>query len=159
MYSKGKQRRNSMSTFKIRLVTAPNQDTFYRRMNVPRESYVDITETNRVQLKHGGNKWKAHLSASDPDYIKEKQDLISGLVFNSRKDAEIFMKPCYFMRFDKSGNVIESKEQKEEYWYDEDDGEDSQGNFYVSVVTDNEEKAIKIGAERRSMRLAQKNGL
>ena len=62
-----------MSTFKIRLVTAPNQDTFYRRMNVPRESYVDITETNRVQLKHGGNKWKAHLSASDPNYIKEKQ--------------------------------------------------------------------------------------
>ena len=46
-----------------------------------------------------------------------------------------------------------------EYWYDEDDGEDSQGNFYVSVVTDNEEKAIKIGAERRAMRLAQKNGL
>ena len=75
------------------------------------------------------------------------------------EDAEIFMKPCYFMRFDKSGNVIEFKERKEEYWYDEDDGEDSQGNFYVSVVTDNEEKAIKIGAERRAMRLAQKNGL
>ena len=51
------------------------------------------------------------------------------------------------------------KERKEEYWYDEGDGEDSQGNFYVSVVTDNEEKAIKIGAERRAMRLAQKNGL
>ena len=93
MYSKEKNKGGiPMSTFKIRLVTAPNQDTFYRRMNVPRESYVDITETNRVQLKHGGNKWKAHLSASDPNYIKEKQDLISGLVFNSRKDAEIFMK-------------------------------------------------------------------
>ena len=75
------------------------------------------------------------------------------------EDAEIFMKPCYFMRFDKGGNVIEFKERKEEYWYDEGDGEDSQGNFYVSVVTDNEEKAIKIGAERRAMRLAQKNGL
>ena len=75
------------------------------------------------------------------------------------EDAEIFMKPCYFMRFDKGGNVIEFKEQKGEYWYDEDDGEDIQGNFYVSVVTDNAEKAIKIGAERRAMRLAQKNGL
>ena len=81
-----------MSTFKIRLVTAPNQNTFYRRMNVPRESYVDVTETNRLTLKNGCTKWKAHLSASDPAYIKEKQDLISGLVFNSRKDAEIFMK-------------------------------------------------------------------
>lgn len=85
-------KKKAISTYKIRLVTAPNQNTFYRRMNVPRESYVDITETNRVQLKHGGSKWKAHLSASDPDYIKEKQELIAGLVFNSRKDAEIFMK-------------------------------------------------------------------
>ena len=75
------------------------------------------------------------------------------------EDAEIFMKSCYFMRFDKCGNVIEFEEEKDEYWYDEDDGEDSQGNFYVSVVTDDEEKAIKIGAEKRAMRLAQKNGL
>ena len=81
-----------MSTFKIRLVTAPNQNTFYRRMNVPRESYVDITETNRLTLKNGCTKWKAHLTASNPEYIKEKQELIAGLVFSSRKDAEIFMK-------------------------------------------------------------------
>ena len=81
-----------MSTYKIRLVTAPNQDTFYRRMNVPRESYVDMTDTNRIKLKHGCNKWKTYLTASDPEYIKEKKDLISGLVFNSRKDAELFIK-------------------------------------------------------------------
>ena len=55
--------------------------------------------------------------------------------------------------------VVHFKEQKESYLYNENDGEDSQGNFYVSVITDNEEKAIKIGAERRAMRLAQKNGL
>lgn len=75
------------------------------------------------------------------------------------EDAEIFMKSCYFMRFDKGGNVIELVEQKEECWYGESDGEDIQGNFYVSVVTDNAEKAIKIGAERRAIRLAQKNRL
>ena len=75
------------------------------------------------------------------------------------ENAEIFMKPCYFMRFDNGGNVIELAERKGEYYYDEDDGEDNQGNFYVSVVTDNPEKAVKIGAERRAMRLAQKNGL
>ena len=93
MYSrKFKKEEFIMSTYKIRLVTGPNQNTFYRRMNVPRESYVDITETNRVTLKHGCNKWKAHLSAADPDYIKEKRDLISGLVFNSRQDAEQFLK-------------------------------------------------------------------
>lgn len=81
-----------MSTFKIRLVTAPNADTFYRRMDVPRESYVDMTDTNRIKLKNGCKKWKTYLSASDPEYIKEKKELISGLVFNSREDAEVFMK-------------------------------------------------------------------
>ena len=93
--------------------------------------------------------------------IEEKFNAISSDVIYVEifEDAEIFMKSCYFMRFDKGGNVIEFKEQKESYLYNENDGEDSQGNFYVSVITDNEEKAIKIGAERRAMRLAQKNGL
>ena len=27
------------------------------------------------------------------------------------EDAEVLMKPCYFLRFDKSGNVIESHEE------------------------------------------------
>lgn len=75
------------------------------------------------------------------------------------EDAEIFMKPCYFLRFDKNGNVIELEESNKEYDYDERCGIDIKGNFYVYVATDNEEAAIKIGAERRAMYLAQKYGL
>ena len=46
------------------------------------------------------------------------------------EDAEIFMKPCYFLRFDKSGNVIESREESDsEYGYDQTQGEDILGNF------------------------------
>lgn len=75
------------------------------------------------------------------------------------EDAELFLKPCYFIRFDNSGNVIEFEELKSEYWYDQESGIDVKGNFYTSVITDNAEKAVKIGAERRAMRLAQENGL
>ena len=75
------------------------------------------------------------------------------------EDAEIFMKSCYFMRFDKGGNVIEFEEDKDEYSYEQDEGEDTQGNFYISIIADNKERAIKIGAERRTMYLAQKCGL
>ena len=75
------------------------------------------------------------------------------------EDAEIFMKSCYFIRFDKGGNVITFEEEKSEYYYEQDEGEDSQGNFYISIIADNKEIAIKIGAERRAMYLAQKYGL
>ena len=76
------------------------------------------------------------------------------------EDAEIFMKPCYFLRFDKSGNVIESREESDsEYGYEQTQGEDILGNFYTHIPTDSMEAAIKIGAERRAMYLAQKNGL
>ena len=75
------------------------------------------------------------------------------------EDAEIFMKSCYFIRFDKGGNVITFEEEKNEYYYEQDEGEDAKGNFYISIIADNKERAIKIAAERRSMYLAQKYGL
>lgn len=81
-----------MSTFKIRLVTGPTDNTFYRRMNVPRESYVTITDTNRIALKHGCKKWKTFVSVTDDKYIEEKKELISGLVFHTRQDAAKFLK-------------------------------------------------------------------
>lgn len=80
-----------MSTFKIRLVTGTSDDTYYKR-DVPRESYVDVTETNRVILKHGSTKWKTILPVTDHSYTNEKKELISGLVFRTRKDAELFIK-------------------------------------------------------------------
>lgn len=80
-----------MSTYKIRLVTGPTEDTFYRRMDVPRESYVSLSDTNRIILKHGRKKWRTFSSAGEKEYIDEKKELISGLVFKSRKDAELFI--------------------------------------------------------------------
>jgi hypothetical protein len=76
------------------------------------------------------------------------------------EDAEILMKPCYFLRFDKSGNVIESYEESEnEYGYEQSQGEDVRGNFYIHIPTDSMESAIKIGAEKRAMFLVQKEGI
>ncbi len=76
------------------------------------------------------------------------------------EDAEVLMKPCYFLRFDKSGNVIESHEEsKNEYGYEQSQGKDVCGNFYIHIPTDSMESAIKIGAEKRAMFLAQKEGI
>ena len=75
------------------------------------------------------------------------------------ENAEMYMKSCYFMRFDKGGNVIELEKGDDEYDYDENYGIDIHGNFYVSVATNNQETAIKVGAERRAMFLAQKEGI
>ena len=74
------------------------------------------------------------------------------------EDAEIFLKQCYFIKFDKGGNVIRIEEESE-YSYEQYEGEDTKGNFYISIIADNKEIAIKIGAERRAMYLAQKYGL
>lgn len=81
-----------MSTYKIRLITAPTQDTFYRRLDVPRESYVEINKSNRVFLKHGNKKWKTYISSNDKSYLDEKKKMIAGLVFDSRIKAQNFIK-------------------------------------------------------------------
>ena len=75
------------------------------------------------------------------------------------EDAEIFLKQCYFIKFDKGGNVIRIEEEESEYSYEQYESEDVNGNFYLSIIADNKEIAIKIGAERRAMYLAQKYGL
>ena len=75
------------------------------------------------------------------------------------ENAEIYTSSCYFMRFDAQGHVIELYKKDDEYDYKENCGTDIDGNFYVSVVTDDEVAAIKIGAERRAMYLAKKTGV
>lgn len=76
------------------------------------------------------------------------------------EDAELFLKPCFFLRFDENGNVIESESRSNtEYDYDGYCGIDTRGNFFISVVTDDLESAIKIGAEKRAMCLAMKQGI
>lgn len=76
------------------------------------------------------------------------------------EDAEIFSKPCFFLRFDRNGNVRETQNRSDcEYSYDCDFGTDVTGNFYISVVADDLESAIKIGAEKRAIYLAQQHGI
>ena len=94
--------------------------------------------------------------------IKEK--FSSGDYYGEAKveifeDAEIFLKQCYFIKFDKGGNVIRIEEEESEYSYEQYESEDTKGNFYISIIADNKERAIKIGAERRAMYLAKKYGL
>ena len=103
-------------------------------------------------------------ATTDEKLAYEIRDKFNGDSWNEAyvetyEDAELFMKPCYFIRFDKDGNVIELKEMGSEYYYDQGYGIDVKENFYVSVVADNKKAAIKIGAERRAMYLAQENGL
>lgn len=76
------------------------------------------------------------------------------------ENAETYMRPCWFLRFDKSGNVIESSESNSEYSYtDLSCGLDVKGNYYVNLIADDLESAIKIGAEKRAMFLAEKEGI
>lgn len=76
------------------------------------------------------------------------------------KDAELFLKPHFFLRFDKQGNVIEIGDRSDnEYSYEGNWGKDTTGNFYINVAADDLESAIKIGAEKRAIYLAQRYGI
>ena len=75
------------------------------------------------------------------------------------KDAEIFLKPCYFIRFNSDGNVSQMEERLSAYDYGQSSGIDMKGDFYTHVVADDAVAAIKIGSERRAMYLAQKAGV
>lgn len=111
-----------------------------------------------------------HIITATTDYelakqIKEKferQDSIWSDEVNIEvyENAEVFMRQCWFLRFDKSGNVIESSNDCSEYSYTElRYGLDVKGNYYVNLIADDLESAIKIGAEKRTMFLAEKEGI
>lgn len=75
------------------------------------------------------------------------------------KDAEILLKPCYFIRFNSEGNVSQMEERFNTYSYEQDSGLDIKGDFYTCVVADDAVAAIKIGSERRAMYLAKEAGV
>lgn len=81
-----------MGIYKIRSVTGPNNNTFYRRLSAPRESYVDINKNKQIVIKEGTVKWKGYVSTKSEDYIKDKKDLIAGLVFEDRETGMDFLK-------------------------------------------------------------------
>ena len=111
-----------------------------------------------------------HIITATTDYklakqIKEKfekEDSIwsEEVYIEIYENAEFYMRPCWFLRFDKSGDVIEATNDTSEYSYKEmRDGLDVQGNYYVNLIADDLESAIKIGAEKRAMFLAEKEGI
>ena len=69
-------------------------------------------------------------------------------------------KRMYRIRFAPSGDVTDINQSSPEY-YDEEIWQHryGPGYIYVNVQADNEEAAIKIGAERRAKYLAEKMGL
>ena len=78
------------------------------------------------------------------------------------EDAEMMLKPLYFIRFDKKGNVMECKFENSNYGYDEGSQKcryDCNKNTFMYVTADTAEAAIKIGAERRAKFLAEQYGL
>ena len=111
-----------------------------------------------------------HIITATTDYklakqLKEKfertNDYYSDEIYiEVYENAEVYMRPCYFLRFDKSGNVIEASDDCSEYAYRTlNQGLDVKGNYYVNLIADNSEAAIKIGAEKRAMFLAEKEGI
>lgn len=80
-----------MSVYKIRMVTSANENTFYKRLSVPRESYIDLDKKGKIVLRHNSIKWKRY-DEKQVDYINARKELIAGLVFSSRDMAEKFIK-------------------------------------------------------------------
>lgn len=101
----------------------------------------DIAE--QIANKFNGNMW-------NKTYIEEYDN------------AEIMLKPLFFVRFDKKGNVMECKLETSSYGYDSEYAVmkyDCNKNIFTYVVADTMESAIKIAAERRAKFLAEEIGL
>ncbi len=82
-------------------------------------------------------------------------------------DAEVMLKPAWYIYFDKAGNVCNTTECDSAYSYNR-IGEVQErnslwysGNYHIYVVVsaDDLESAIKIAAEKRAKYLAEKLGL
>jgi hypothetical protein len=79
------------------------------------------------------------------------------------EDAEIYMKPVFYVCFEQNGDVHEiCDESSNTYYYDninECDFEVDGERVYAVVQADNEEHAIKIASEKRAEFLARKAGI
>ena len=111
-----------------------------------------------------------HIITATTDYelackIKDRFDKINSEWSDEKvnieiyENAELYLKPNYFIRFDKQGNVVEAHEDTSEYGYDRYSGLDVKGGYFTTITTDNKESAIKIAAEKRAMFLAEKEGI
>lgn len=78
------------------------------------------------------------------------------------EDAKMMLKPLFFIRFDKQGNVMECSAESSAYPYQPEYAtikHDVNKNAFTYVVADTMEGAIKIAAERRAKFLAEQLGL
>ena len=78
------------------------------------------------------------------------------------EDAEVMLKPCWFVRFDTDGSVRDiSSKSNSAYHYKTINkcDRDSTGGVIVSVLADDSSAAIKIAAEKRAQYLAEKEGI
>ena len=81
-----------------------------------------------------------------------------GAEIEEYENAEIMLRPCWLIRFEKNGDVCECHLDDCEYGYESVGlcGYDVNGRVYVRIVADTVEQAIKAGAERRAKFLTEK---
>ena len=103
-----------------------------------------------------------HIITATTDHaVAEKIAKKFGAEIEEYENAELMLRPLWFIRFDKNGNVRECREEKSDWGY-ECAGLckfDVCGQAYVHIVADTIERAIKAGAERRAKFLAEQEGL
>jgi len=78
------------------------------------------------------------------------------------EDAEIMLKPCWFVWFGKDGSVKEIANKSDSYYHYKKVnkcGFDDAGQVVVSVIADDSVAAIKIAAEKRVQFLAEQAGI
>lgn len=84
--------------------------------------------------------------------VAEKIAKKFGADIEEYENAEVMLRPLWFIRFDKNGDVCECREELHNPSY-EAHGLcylDVKGQVYVRIVADTVEQAIKAGAERRA---------
>lgn len=77
------------------------------------------------------------------------------------ENSALYLRPCYFVRFDKNGDVFEISKCDSEYSYSNIGTccNDVSDRVYVYVEADNSEAAIEIASEKRAVYLARKAGI
>lgn len=80
---------------------------------------------------------------------------------NVFENAEMFLTPCWLVRFDKAGNAIQIENKSSEAMYYKDLNQcdfDFWGQVFVCVLAANADSAVNVAAKCRDDFLAEKNG-
>ena len=66
--------------------------SFKRNIRPYREGFVNYDfENKKITMNKSPSKWKAYTSTHDKSYVDMKKELMAGLVFKSKTEAEKFM--------------------------------------------------------------------